>query len=253
MLDDFTPIVHELEGRTIRVWAVADVHIGAREADVDGFGRFLKRVEGDPDSYLALCGDLISNGIKDSLTNVYDEVIPPQAQCDLAVELLQPVAHKILGCVSGNHERRSKKHVDINPMGYICSLLRIPEVYRENMAFVRINLKRGNTKDHYALLLVHGKTANKRRQFAYAVEGVDAIISGHTHDGEVQKPARLVFTKSNRVVVKPLVNVCATSWLDPGGYSLAGMMTPKATSDPQCLVLEFTGSNGKQGNIRVNW
>jgi predicted phosphodiesterase len=254
MLDDFQPIVHELPGRTIRVWAVADVHIGAKECDLNGFQKFIDdKILGDPDGYVVLCGDLISNGIKDSLTNVYDEVMPPQLQIDRCVELLRPVAHKILGCVSGNHERRSKKHVDINPMGYICSLLRIPEVYRENMAFVRVNLKRGSTRDHYALLLVHGKTANKRRQFAYAVEGVDAIISGHTHDGEVQKPARLVFTKSNRVVVKPLVNVCATSWLNPGGYSLAGMMTPKSTGDPQCLVLEFTGSNGKQGNIRVNW
>ena len=256
MLDDFTPIVHRLDGRTIRVWAVADVHIGAREANIygaNGFASFLRKIESNPNDYLVLCGDLISNGIKDSLTNVYDEVMPPQVQCDLAVELLQPVAHKILGCVSGNHERRSKKHVDINPMLYICSLLRIPEVYRENMAFVRINLERGKTKDHYALLLTHGKTANKRRQFAYAVEGVDAIVSGHTHDGEVQKPARLVFTKSNRVVVKPLVNLCATSWLNPGGYSLAGMMTPKSTSDPQCLVLEFTGSNDKPGQIRVQW
>lgn len=25
MLSDFTPIVHKLDGRTIRVWAVADV------------------------------------------------------------------------------------------------------------------------------------------------------------------------------------------------------------------------------------
>ena len=41
MLDDFTPIIHELPGRTIKVWAVADVHIGARECDMDGFKRFL--------------------------------------------------------------------------------------------------------------------------------------------------------------------------------------------------------------------
>lgn len=195
----------------------------------------------------------MNNGTKDSVTNVYEEVMPPHAQVDKCVELLEPVKERILGCVGGNHELRSVKAVDLDPCYQILTLLRKPELYRQNMAFVRVNLQRGNTKDHYALLLVHGKTANKRRQFAYAVEGVDAIISGHTHDGEIQKPARLVFTKSNRVVVKPLVNVCATSWLNPGGYSLAGMMMPKSTGDPQCLVLEFTGSNGKQGNIRVNW
>lgn len=256
MLDDFTPIIHHLPGRTIRVWAVSDVHIGAKEANIygkDGFAGFLSKITQDTDSYVCICGDMLNNGIKDSVTNVYEETMPPHAQVELAVELLQPISHQILGCVGGNHERRSLKAVDLDPLYQVMTLLRIPELYRQNMAFVRVNLERGKTKDHYALLLTHGKTANKRRQFAYAVEGVDAIVSGHTHDGEVQKPARLVFTKSNRVVVKPLVNLCATSWLNPGGYSLAGMMAPKATSDPQCLVLEFTGSNKKPGQIRVHW
>ena len=253
MLDDFTPIIHRLPGRETRVYAVADVHIGAKECDLDGFAAFLKRIERDPDSYLVLCGDLISNGVKDSVTDVYEETMPPQAQVDMCAELLQPVAGRILGAVSGNHERRTKKSVDVDVTNYIMCLLKIPELYRPNMAFVRVNLVRGATKDHYALLLVHGKTANKRRQFAYAVEGVDAIVSAHTHDGEVQKPAKIVFTKSNNVVVKPMVNMCATSWLRPGGYSLAGLMPAKATSDPQCLVLEFTGSNATQGSIRVAW
>lgn len=253
MISDFTPIVHKLDGRTIRVWAVADVHIGARECDLDGFEKFIKKVTSEGDSYIVLCGDLISNGIKDSLTNVYDEVIPPQSQVDLAVELLRPIFDKILGCVSGNHERRSKKHVDINPMLYICSLLHIPEVYRENMAFVRINLERGKTKDHYALLLTHGKTANKRRHFAYAVEGVDAIISGHTHDGLVEKPARIVMTTKSNVIIKPLVSMTATSWLDYGGYAARALYLPKTTSNPQYLELPFTGSNSSTGQIRVVW
>ena len=253
MIDDFTPIVHELPGRTIKVWAVADVHIGAKECDLRGFKAFLKRVEDDDDSYLVLCGDMINNGIKDSLTNVYDELMPPQAQIDKAVELLEPVADRILGCVSGNHERRSKKAVDIDPMAYICCLLRIDRVFRQNLAFVRVNLVRGNTKDHYALLLVHGKTLNKQMKFSYAIEGVDAIVGGHLHSGQIRRDARLILTKSNRCVVKPFVNLTATSWLKYGGYAASGLYMPAATSDPQCLVLEFTGSNGKQGNIRVNW
>lgn len=77
MIDDFTPIVHRLRGRPVKVWAVADVHIGAREADIDGFAAFLKRVENDPDSYLVIVGDILNNGTRDSLTNVYEETMPP--------------------------------------------------------------------------------------------------------------------------------------------------------------------------------
>ena len=179
--------------------------------------------------------------------------MPPSAQVEYAAELLRPVADKILGCVGGNHEARSKKAVDLDPLFMVMTLIGIPERYRPNMAFIRVNLERGNTKEHYALLLVHGKTANKKRQFAYAVEGVDAIISGHTHDGLVEKPARLVFTTSNSVTVCPLVSLTATSWLSYGGYAAAGLMQPKVTSSPQALLLEFAGSNNRKGNISVIW
>ena len=253
MLDDFTPVLHKLPGRTIKVWAVADVHIGAKEADVDGFERFLRGIERSQDDYLVLCGDVLNNGIRDSVTNVYEETMPPHAQVETAARLLEPVADKILGCVGGNHERRSVKAVDMDPMFQVMTLIRKPELYRPNLCFVRVTLAKGNTKDQYALLLVHGKTANKKRWFDLAVEGVDAIIGAHLHDGNVSKPTKLIFTTQNRVVVKPFVSLTATSWLNYGGYAAAGLLLPKATSDPQCLVLEFSNSNNRSGNIRVSW
>ena len=263
MLEDFTPIVHRMDGRTIRVYAVADVHIGARECDLAGFERFVKRIKGEPDSYLVLVGDMLNNGIRAAScpTNPYDEVLTPRQQVDKCVELLLPVADRILGAVGGNHEARSRKAVDLDPMYEVMALLRIPELYRQNMAFLRIVLGKGSrndshrhmTRDSYTLMLVHGSTANKKRRFAYAVEGVDAIVSAHTHDGIVEKPARLVFTNRNNVIVKPLVSLTATSWLSYGGYGAAALYQPKATSDPQCLELEFTGSNNATGQIRVIW
>lgn len=227
--------------------------MGAKECDLEGFVHFLHKLKDDRDSYIVLCGDLINNGIKDSLTNVYDEAIPPSLQIEKAVELLNPVADRILGAVGGNHEARSRKAVDLDPMYAIMLMLGKGELYRTNFAMMRIILANGNTKSRYALMLIHGKTENKKRQFAYAVEGVDAIISGHTHNGIVEKPARLVFTVKNNVVVKPLVSLTATSWLTYGGYAAAALYRPAATSQPQCLELEYTGSNDREGSIRVVW
>ena len=231
------------------------MHIGAKEADIDDFKAFLKRIEQDEDSYLVIVGDLLNNGLKDSLTNVYEETMPPHAQVEKAVELLTPVAGKILGCVGGNHELRTKRGVDIDIMAQVMTLLGKPELYRPNMAFIRVRLKNENasTSDTYSLLLVHGKTENKKRRLAYAVEGVDAIISGHTHNGSVEKPARLVFSGQNKVSVKPLVSLTACSWLSYGGYAARGLMLPSATSSPQCLVLEYINSNDRRGTIRVAW
>ena len=255
MLDDFTPILHELPGRTIKVWAVADVHIGAREADIDGFAAFLEKVQSDDDSYLVIVGDLLNNATRSSGSDVYQEAMPPHAQVDMAAELLAPVADRILGCVGGNHERRSVKDVDLDPLYQVMCLLRKPEVYRAHMAFMRVSLRNigASTHDQYALMLVHGKTENKKRQLARAVEGVDAIVSGHTHNGLVEKPARIVFNSRNKVAVRPLVSLTATSWLRYGGYASAALLPPSATSDPQCLVLEYAGTNKRRGEIRVSW
>lgn len=228
------------------------MHIGAKEADIDGFKAFLKRIEQDEDSYLVIVGDLLNNGLKDSLTNVYEETMPPHMQVEKAVELLTPLAGKILGCVGGNHERRS---TDIDIMAQVMTLIGEPELYRPNMAFIRVKLKNGEkrTQDNYSLMLVHGKTESKKRRLSYAVEGVDAIISGHTHNGIVEKPARLVFNTNNKVTVKPLVSLTATSWLSYGGYAARSLMLPSATSSPQCLVLEYVNSNDIRGNIHVSW
>lgn len=253
MISDFTPVIHQLDGRTIRVWAIADVHIGAKECMLNEFSAFLKRIEADPDSYIVICGDLLNNGIKDSLTNVYEETLPPHAQIEKAVELLSPIKDRILGVVGGNHELRSKKSVDLDPLYSACLMLGIGEVYRQNMCFIRVNLKRGNTKEHYSILLIHGKTANKKKHFQYAVEGVDCIISGHTHDGIIEKPARLVFSTYNNVVVKSLISITATSWLDYGGYAARGLYLPKQTGNPQCVEFEFSGTNNRRGQIKVIW
>lgn len=254
MISDFTPIVHELPGRTIKVWAVADVHIGAKECDLYGFQKFIdEKVLGDPDGYVVLCGDLLNNGIKDSLTSVYEETMPPSAQVDKCVEILAPIADRILGCVGGNHEYRTRKNVDVDIMHQVMTRIGVPDLYRPNMAFVRVNLKRGNTKDHYALLLVHGKTAGKQKMLSYAIEGVDAIIGAHLHQGSVQKNARIVLESRNTVSIRPIINMTATSWLQYGGYAARSLLLPGATSDPQCLVLEFAGTNKRRGSIRVAW
>lgn len=255
MLDDFAVIVHRLAGRSIKVYAIGDVHIGAAECDIDGFARFLKQVEHEPDSYIVLVGDLINNGLRSANcpTNIYEETMPPSAQIDKAVELLRPVADKILGSVGGNHELRTNKVVDIDPAHTIMALLGIPHLYRKNLAFLRIVLSKNGMHDRYALLLVHGKSEAAKKRFDATIEGVDAVISGHLHRGNISKPCRIVFSTQNRISIKPMISLTAVSWTKYGGYAARGMMTAAATSDPQALLLDYTGSNSKQGSIKVVW
>lgn len=242
-----------MDGRTIRLYAVADVHIGARECDLQGFEKFLARVQSEKDSYIVLVGDIISNGLKDSLTNVYEETMPPSAQVEKAFELLEPVKDKILGVVGGNHELRSRKHVDLDPMYTICVMLGIGHLYRQNIAFLRVILQNGNTKTRYAIMLTHGKSRAKNEKFPAYVEGIDATIFAHTHTPDVRMPASIRFGTNNKISVHHTVTMTACSWLKAGGYSLSGLYPPQAVSNPQCLELEFVNSNYRPGNITVIW
>ena len=253
MLDDFTPIIHHLDGRTIKVWAVGDVHIGSKSADIKGFKDFLDKIAADDDSFVCVVGDILNNCTRSSISDIYEETMPPSAQIELAAELLEPVKDKILGCVGGNHERRSRRETDLNPLYDVFVLLGKRELFRENLCFIRVILERGKTKNRYSLLLAHGKTENKKRHFAYSIEGVDAFITGHTHNGLIEKPAKIVFGESNKVTIRPIVSLTAASWLGYSGYAANSLMLAKATSDPQALVLEFSGSNARHGNMRVAW
>lgn len=251
MAGDFEPIIWDLPGRTISVWAVADVHIGSDECDLDGFKRFLGRVMADDSAYIVLCGDLLDNAVSGCPASVYGS--RPYEQIETACELLAPLAEsgRILGVVSGNHEQRTKRLSDIDPLLVVCSKLNIVHLYRSNMAFVRVNLKERGMQDTYNMLLMHGASAAKKSKFH--VEGVDVFISGHTHDPSVSRPARLVFSQKGIVSVKDMLHVTACSWLNFGGYGAAKMYAPKSTSNPQRITLEFTNSNNRQGSASISW
>ena len=259
MLDDFTPIIHKLDGRDIKLFAIADTHIGAKEYDRESFEKFISDVSKDPDSYICIVGDLLNNAVRSSVSDVYAEVMSPSQAVDYAVRILQPIADRILGVVGGNHERRSRKEVDLDPLYTVCALLRredgsnLCDVYRPNMAFIRVNLEQGKTKDHYALMITHGKSFSKRKNFQSIVEGVDAQIYAHSHTPDIFMPNRIRFNSRNTVTIHNVITLTACSWLKAGGYSLSGLYPPQSVSRPQCLILEFTNSNDIKGKIRIHW
>ena len=85
-----------------------------------------------------------------------------------------------------------------------------------------------------------GSGLNKPDSFQMAVEGVDGIISGHTHKPMKVASARFVFDPHNNTVRREntLIFVC-TSWLGPGGYSEQMLLKPVAFK-PDTIMLDGT-------------
>lgn len=250
MLPDFKLINHKFEDNPdIEIWPVFDLHIGAAEHSAEAWDKFSKNILSRENAYIVLGGDLINNATRSSISNIFTETMRPREQKKVAVKMLEPLASRVLAAVSGNHERRSGKDADDDPTYDILCKLDLETVYRENIAFVRIKMGQpgidGLRNPTYILTITHGAGAgmltgsavNRAERFAYAIDGCDILIVGHTHKPFVTPPAKIVINPQHDIAsIKPFRVVNATAWMDYGGYAAQKMLTP-TTITPQVIKL----------------
>ena len=259
MISDFTIITrHFPENNDLVIFPIGDLHLGAAEHIESAWREFRTNILEQPNAYIVLVGDLLNNATKNSLSNVYDEVLRPREAKKQMVEMLNPLRDRILCAVSGNHERRSSRDVDDDIVYDILCKLDLEDVYRENMAFLKIQIGNvkgdGKTNPTYVLTVTHGAgggvltggVVNRAERFAYAIDGTDALILGHSHKPFTTQPGKLKIDPFNNVVsIKPFKVVCATSWLSYGGYAAQKMLLPTSHTI-QKLIL-----SGKNKDLRV--
>ncbi len=232
-----------LGGHDITVIPVADVHLGSPGCMETQFISFINKVTETPNVYLILGGDLIDNGTKSSVTNPFRATMPPSQQKKEMAKILAPARDRILCLVPGNHERRSGKDADDDPVYDIAAKLDLEDLYRENIAFVKIQMGKdggvdkvpGTSRPTYMLVVSHGagggiytgSSVNRGERFGYVIDGMDALIVGHTHKPFTTQPGKIKIDPfNNKISIKPFKVICATSWLDYGGYAARMMLSP---------------------------
>ena len=240
MIPDFTLITkHFPENKDIVIVPVGDIHLGAMEHMETEWREFRTQVLEDPNVYLVILGDVINNGIRNSVSNVYDEVLRPREQKRLMTEMLKPLRERILCAVSGNHEYRSSRETDDDIMYDICAKLDIEDLYRENAAFLKIQIGDvegpGKRNPTYVLTAVHGSgggmltggTVNRAERFGMAIDGCDILVLGHSHKPFTTYPGKIkIDAFNNKVSVKPFHVVSCASWLEYSAYAMRKMMLP---------------------------
>lgn len=239
MLPDFELIIHKFPREDITIIPIADVHLGARECMETEFRSFIGTVAEKPNVYVCLLGDLISNGLKNSVTNVYEEVYRPFEQKKMMAKILEPIQDRILFSIEGNHERRSSRDCDDSVNYDIMAKLDLEMYYRPNMAFVKLQFgdqkMDGLRNPTYTICGSHGSGGgsltgggiNKTERFAAYIDNLDCFISGHTHRPAITQPGKIyIDTHNNQVKLKPFKVITATSWLNPGGYPFQKLLTP---------------------------
>ncbi len=234
VLNDFEMIVHELPSdlEYINLYPIGDVHVGSADFDLEHWNYWKKMVENDPKGYVVLVGDLVDNGLKTSKTNSYHATMRPREQKEWLRKELEPLKNRILGGVQGNHERRSNDLSDDCPMYDVMAKLDLEHLYRENMCFIKINVGYKNRMRQYSynIVLGHGASRNKVNNFSYSIDGLDVIITGHTHQASSSFPSKIVIDPRNNVVrMEDFVQLVVPSFQKLGGYALNAMYMPQSS------------------------
>lgn len=248
MLPDYEMIVHQIPAKDdVKLFPVFDVHYGSQECKEDAFREFIYNIAKMENAFVVLGGDLIDNGTRNGITNVFRATASPSSQKREMAKILEPVRDKVWCGTCGNHERRSGKDADDDPMYDIMAKLDIENLYRENMAFVKVVLGEqykgsgvrtaGDDRPSYMMLVTHGSgggalpgaVINRNERMGYAVEGIDLLLVGHSHKPMVSQPGKIVVdTRNNKVSVKPFKVVSATPWLEYGDYAMQKMLLPSS-------------------------
>ena len=253
MLDDFVLINHKLgwDIPHINIYPLGDLHIGSGNFNHEAWSRWKSTVQNDPYSYIVLVGDLLDNGLKSSLTNSYQATMQPHEQQEFLLNELMPFKDKILGCVSGNHERRSTILADIYPMYNLMLRLGKERLFRENIGFMKINLGERNKERQasYTITLAHGASKTATEKFGYAIDGMDCLITGHIHQPKSAFQSKIVIdSKNESVSMRDFVHITVPSFQSIGGYALQKMYMPQSTR-----VIPVIRLNGDRKEMEVRW
>lgn len=189
--------------KRIKIVPLSDVHYGAHACSENRFKRYLDYIARTPDVYTFLNGDIMENAIAAAIGGaVYESKLTPSEQvwgrkdgtAPGLIELLQPIAHKILWALPGNHEWRTWKACNIDPLRIICSELGLP--YYDEPIFIDL-LAWGH---RFTIYSQHGSSgsgtkggklnaASKPGEFQ---EATDFLVMGHVHDSMTNPEDRIV-------------------------------------------------------------
>jgi predicted phosphodiesterase len=243
VLDDFQLIQANFsENSLLNLYPVGDVHIGSKEFDLGLFKDWVEMVKDDPNGAVVIIGDMMNMGLRNSKSNVYEEKLSPMEQKELCYELLNPIADKIVGGCSGNHEYRAVKEVGVNPLYDVFCRMRIEDRYRENACFIKLTVgKQGKNPNTYGVVLTHGSSKNKDERWTYGVDGCDCFISGHTHDA-LHKPLgkiRMDLTH-NKVKTVGYQHIVVIPFQAYGSYAVRGKYLPSHLGQFQRVTFDGT-------------
>ena len=237
--------------KKLNIYAIGDTHVGSQQFDEKSVRRKIQIIKDDPFGVACICGDLGDYGLKNSKTNVYQANMQPKQQQEYILDLFEPIKDRIVSAVPGNHEERVTRETGLCPLYDLCVLWGIPDVYRENVAILKVvfGKRNGESQNAFCGITTHGSTRNKHKRFIACFDGIDFAISGHTHTPEYSPHGKIRINCQKASAVRSVYKeIVVDANLTPGGYSLKKEYEIAPPPELQYLELTTTRANDSSRN-----
>jgi len=241
----------------LEIYPLADVHIGDPLHDRKRLNNFVKEVLSQKNRYVIVNGDIINNAVRNSISDIYAEQLNPNQQIDTAVEILEPIKHRILVITEGNHETRTYKQDGILIMYQVAQRLGIFDCYSEGayLLFVKFGRSQGRDcrKMPYAIYGKHGAGGGRKvgakaiRLFEMAeIIDADVFIHSHTHVPMVLRKTfyRVDYRNEKATLIEQLF-INTNGFIRYGGYSEDKGFAPTSTIYPKIIL------DGKERKVKA--
>lgn len=235
--------------KSIELLVLADYHYADPHSDHDAIQRDIEYVTSHDNAYCVLGGDLLDCALKSSLGDAYTNVSPME-ELTAMMDIVKPIAHKVLAIVGGNHEARHYRTNGVDMTYLLAKQLGIEDKYSPDTAliFLRFGADIISSNRHrpilYTIYLTHGsgggrKEGGKIQRLADYAQIVDAdiYICGHTHLPASFKTGFARPSAANNSITyctKLFVNSAAK--LTYGGYGDTGGFKPPCTDTPKIFL-----------------
>ena len=255
---------HEILAERIYLYPIGDVHIGDKNCDYDKLMEYIEWIAVPPDKiprYVILTGDWCNTATRSGVSSIHDQNLTLTEQMNKAVEILTPIADKVLGAVCGNHEDRLQKEAGFDPMRNICERLGVPYFGYSGIVHVKVisaRAARAHKRVPEYVIYVHHTTGggatlggkiNRVEKLSYIVDDADIYIGAHNHFEVLGKSGIYSYDKKLKEIIKrERVFVDAGGFLKwEGSYAEAKQLPPGGTGCPR---LELDGEKKMaQANI----
>jgi hypothetical protein len=163
---------------------LTDIQYGNRRCNKQALRNYIAYVLAQDNRFVLFGGDCVDAGTSVSVGSPFDQEGNPESEVLAFVDELAPMAHRILGYVGGNHERRGEQ--TFGDLGLLIStLLRVP--YSPGKQYIDIAF--GSWK-YFRISLHHGTGAGTTHGgatnmiYRFMMQGDSHLyLVGHLHKG----------------------------------------------------------------------